>query len=170
METRTNTAPALSTLRAHHTQILAMMADLGSPSQNREALVRELFVELRVHSILEQQLLFPAVSRSLSHDRTKAAGIEFYPMLALMLELEQMNFTGAQFEQTLADIEQRFVGHVTSQHCHLFPELSSSPAGVDLAALDHRIEERKIELNAMLTGHTAVCSATQSSPQHTRCA
>jgi hypothetical protein len=172
MEALANTRPALSALNRHHDQILAMTAGLRLQCQDREARVRELFVELRVHSILEQQLLFPALAKFMGPEKIRAAGTEFYPMLALMLELEQMNMSGSQFQQTLADIERYFIDHVRNQSEHLFPELCLPGVNLDLVALDQRIEERMRELDSAMRQDMPphLCAGGHATFQHTRCA
>lgn len=136
----------LSTLSRHHEQINSLFAAIKPGASCRDALVRELFVELRVHSILEQQLLFPQLASIISREQVKASAKDFYLILALMLELEQVRSGTEQFEYALKMIAETFEKHAHQQETVLFKQLAEHQNQFDFGALDRRLEYRKSEL------------------------
>lgn len=136
----------LMTLSHHHEQILSLLGAIRRGGPGRDALVRELFIELRVHSILEQQLMFPYLGSCISREQVKTTGKDFYVMLALMLELEQVRSGTEAFENALAIIAKRFEQHAAEQDAGLFRELENQRHSIDFFDLDERIKCRKQDL------------------------
>ncbi len=141
------TTQALDTLCSHHAQIASLLKALDHISEvdTRAAMVCELFVELRVHSVLEQQVFYPAIAGLLPKEQVQRYGKEFYLLLALMLELEQTDETGEQFSRNLAIIADRFAQHVDEHERSLFRDLEEQ-RGLDFSALGKRLDVRKQEL------------------------
>jgi hypothetical protein len=140
-----NSETALSSLSCHHLVIENLLNRINSHEGDRSLLVKELFVQLRVHSILEQQFLFPDISTIVGKDVLKSAGKEFYEMLALMLELEQVNVESPVFDQALLVLGERFDKHARDQR-RLFTELEHKKDAQQLAALDRVMDANKREL------------------------
>lgn len=108
-------------LRAHHAHIAALIEEV---KQNpKQTLLSELFIELRIHSILEQQLFYPAFREVIGKDSIRLAASELYGLLVVMLELEQSNLASDQFAQLFAKIVDRFDQHVFMQESRLFLEI-----------------------------------------------
>lgn len=122
------------------------LATKQSEVLERSALVHELFVQLRVHWILEQQLLFPQVLPVIGRERVCCFGQDFFVMLALMLELEQLDSGGGDFERVLESILLRFRKHVFEQESSLFPELHGRLSELELTGIDCRFNARREEL------------------------
>jgi hypothetical protein len=141
-----NKSLGLDTLTRQHKQILSLLQCLKERPDARE-LVHELFVELRVHSILEQQLLFPAISKIVDRDLLKETGKGFYVMLALMLECEQMiKQSNVQFAISLSQVAKHFTDHAERQENSLFPQLEEFAGTVDFCGLEKRLRLRREEL------------------------
>jgi hypothetical protein len=81
----------------------------------------------------------------IERERIKTSGKDFYVMLALMLELEQVQPGSDPFERALKTIAERFKTHAQEQDRILFPELERD-GRLDLDSLDHRLLCRKDEL------------------------
>ncbi|MGH9550020.1 MAG: hypothetical protein ACRD3W_11625, partial [Terriglobales bacterium] len=99
VEARIGTNQSFDVLYDHHAQIGAILHALTAGDEPYEPLVYDLFVELRVHSILEQQLFFPAIAALIRKEQIRSCGTDFYLMLALMLELEQIEPGNEQFKR-----------------------------------------------------------------------
>lgn len=141
-----SSSEALPTLSQHHERIQDILTALvQSSDDDRDQLVYELFVELRVHSILEQQLFFPAISSLISREQITRCGSDFYVMLALMLELEQIEPEHELFDKNLRTIAERFAKHVKDLETTIVPEIVQANV-LDLEALSERLAERRKEL------------------------
>jgi len=145
----------------------------------RAELVYELFVELRVHSVLEQQVFYPALSPLLSHDQIERYGKEQYLILALMLELEQTDEGNDQFACNLAIIADRFSEHIEEHERSLFRNLEKERSAIDFSALGKRLDLRKQELLEKMrsrmkprsgSGHRGGSFVAQAPTKHIRCA
>jgi len=172
------TTQALDTLCSHHAQIASLLTALDhvGEADARADLVCELFVHLRVHLVLEQQVLYPAVADLVPKDQVQRYGKEFYLLLSLMLELEQTDETDDQFSRNLAIIADRFAQHVEEHERSLF-RLLENERGIDFSALGKRLEVRKQELLEKMRArmqprnHHGTGGFSGSLPaKHTRCA
>jgi hypothetical protein len=164
-------------LKTHHAQIVSLLGSLHRGGGSREDLIYELFVELRVHSVLEQQLFYPAVSTILSKDKPVSAQRELHMILALMLELEREETDSEQFQQDLAMIAEGFNHHVHEQEGVLFAEVAAHSNAVDFGALATRLETSKADvwqsMRARMKPHNASSQGEfAGSPlsKQTRCA
>jgi hypothetical protein len=113
----------------------------------RTSLLSELFVELRVHSVLEQQVFYPAVASVLSKDTERDAEKELYTILAMMLELEREPGDSERFEQDLAAIADRFAHHVHEQERCVFDEVQAHFSAPELSSLGSRLQRRKTDVH-----------------------
>jgi hypothetical protein len=166
---------ALDILRRHHAQISSLLDALhcgGIPSKD---MVHELFIELRIHSILEQQLFYPAVSRLVTKNCWQSIEKEFYPILTLMLEVERVEAESLQFRDDVSAISERFAHHIHEQECDLFAQLDEGKAEADFVTLARRLEKCKAdrrESMLALPGQTTRRSIGGGSfgIEHARCA
>ena len=108
VETFVEVSNSLESLNLHHRQIQTLLTAKFEQSRTVCELVHELFVQLRVHSILEQQLLFSGILPIIGRDRVRAFCQDFFVMLANMLELEQLDSNNSEFESILKTIGDRF--------------------------------------------------------------
>lgn len=121
---------AVGILRADHGHIKNLLSRLQIVDRTeQENVLSDLFLDLRIHSVLEQQLFYPSVSKLLGREKIAESGKDFYVMLALMLELESFIRTKEPLTRTLQDLSDRFQQHVNKDE-GLFHQLDDWSAKV----------------------------------------
>jgi hypothetical protein len=152
---------ALDPLRLHHTQIANLLESLNAADGVRGNLLRDLFVELRVLSILEQQVFYPAVASVLGKDLRRHAEKELYAILAMMLQLEREQTDEDRFREDLATVCDRFKHHVHEQEGDVFGEVQAHSRELDLSALSYRLQSRKSDVRASMRAGLRAYSTTR---------
>lgn len=115
---------AVGILRADHGHIKNLLSRLQMVDKTEQNVLSDLFLDLRIHSVLEQQLFYPSVSKLLGREKLAESGKDFYIMLALMLELESFIRTKEPLTKTLQDLSDRFQQHVNKDE-GLFHQLDN---------------------------------------------
>jgi acyl dehydratase len=114
-------------LTSDHRAIEQMLADaaITEPTEPGQAAREQLVMELVRHFVAEEQYLYPTVREHLSNGTQiadSAFGADRACEQALKL-LEDSDITPLQTAAALADVQQRFAGHVQVQEETIFPAL-----------------------------------------------
>jgi hemerythrin-like domain-containing protein len=145
-------ADALALLRAEHEQIRRLFArceglrGLEDAEETLAELVDELCDALLVHTMLEEELFYPAL-RAASGDEELLddAELEHAGARELISQLEVMYPGDEHFDATLAVLGEEFAHHVEQEESEMF-EVARA-AGLDLAELGHRLALRRDQLD-----------------------
>jgi len=139
---------ALSVLRADHGHIKHLLADLKTCNQvEQQKVLADLFLGLRIHSVVEQQVVFPSVCHSsLDSERIADCGKDLYTMLSMMLALEASE--DGEFAETLTALAKKFEQHVCKDE-RIFSQLLSESQN-KLCSLADKMTSVRIELEAKL--------------------
>jgi hemerythrin superfamily protein len=146
---------ALSVLRRDHRLAEELFTEFTrSAPQQLDPLARRICKMLRVHTQIEEELFYPAVSRALT-DRDKAlvehAQVEHAQAKESIARIESMTSESPSFRDEVGVLEQRVAEHVASEEQELFPKVSA--AGLDLTALGVALAERRDTLLDVLGLH-----------------
>jgi hemerythrin superfamily protein len=146
---------ALSLLEADHRAVEKLFAAFEradtSDLDARGTLVRRACEELTVHTIIEEELLYPAARRALADDGKNdvdEAYVEHFLAKTLVEKFSTLRPGAEGFDATFKVLTENVRHHIEEEESGLFPELRKS--GLDLAALGERIVKRKNELEAKL--------------------
>jgi hypothetical protein len=100
-------------LRADHGHIKELLSRLEKADKIEQGRVLgELFLDLRVHSVLEQQVFYPSLSQIVDAKKKAEFTKDLYGMLTLMLQLESTYASSEPLEETLTVLSERFEQHV----------------------------------------------------------
>ncbi|MEX3921665.1 hemerythrin domain-containing protein [Paraburkholderia sp. BR10872] len=148
------TSDALALLIADHRAVDKLFdAYRGAGEATEDArftIAKRACEQLAVHTMLEEELLYPAASEVLPTEALDVddARVEHYLVKTLIQRFTTLTPAHAGFDATfrvLADLVRR---HVEEEEKELFPLLRRS--NLDLDALGRRIASRKAELDAKL--------------------
>jgi iron-sulfur cluster repair protein YtfE (RIC family) len=124
-------------------------------------LAEELFAEfpraapqLRVHTQIEEELFYPAVSRALTQpDQAliESAQREHEQAKELIVRIESMTSENPRFGDEIAELSQLIAQHVAEEEQELFPKVSAT--SLDLTALGIALAERRDTLLDVLGLH-----------------
>ncbi|MCI0152052.1 hemerythrin domain-containing protein [Paraburkholderia sediminicola] len=153
--TRSTPNDALTVLEAQHRAVEKLFTAFARAADDdleaKAALAQRTCEELSVHTILEEELLYPAAQEALPEgDRmdVEEAYIEHFLVKTLVAKLETMKAGEKGFDATFKVLSELVGHHVEEEEEDLFPQLRKSKC--DLRALGDRITRRAAELQSKL--------------------
>jgi hemerythrin-like domain-containing protein len=145
-------ADALALLRAEHEQVRRMFAQcanlrgLEDAEETIAELVDDLCDALIIHTMLEEELFYPALRAALGDDELiDDAELEHAGARELISQLEAMYPGDEHFDATLAVLAEEFAHHVAQEETEMFE--GARAAGLDLVELGHRLALRRAQLD-----------------------
>ena len=142
---------ALALLRADHAQLRLLFArceDLRGLEDTEETLaelVDDLCDALIVHTMIEEELFYPALREASGDDELfDDAELEHAGVRELVSQLEVMYPGDEHFEATLAVLADEVAHHIEQEESEMFALARTT--GVDLAALGRRLALRQAQL------------------------
>jgi hemerythrin superfamily protein len=146
---------ALSLLRRDHRLAEELFAEFArSAPQQLDPLARRICKMLRVHTQIEEELFYPAVSRALTEQDRRLldhAQVEHQQAKEAIARIESMTSENPSFRNEVDLLDRRVAQHVASEEHELFPKVSA--AGLDLIALGIALTERRDTLMDVLGLH-----------------
>ncbi|HKQ14421.1 MAG TPA: hemerythrin domain-containing protein [Steroidobacteraceae bacterium] len=146
---------ALSVLRRDHRLAEELFAEFArSAPQQLDPLARRICKMLRVHTQIEEELFYPAVSRALTEQDRRLvdhAQVEHQQAKEAIARIESMTSENPSFRNEVDLLDRRVAQHVASEEHELFPKVSA--AGLDLIALGIALTERRDTLMDVLGLH-----------------
>jgi len=148
---------ALSVLRRDHRNAEELFAEFArSAPQQLDPLARRICKMLRVHTQIEEELFYPAVSRALTDDVSESpllgdAAREHAQAKEQIARIESMTSETAGFSEAVAELARQVGEHVAKEERELFPQVETTT--IDLAALGVALAERRDTLLDVLGLH-----------------
>ena len=146
---------ALSLLRRDHRLAEELFAEFARAApQQLDPLARRICKMLRVHTQIEEELFYPAVSRALTEpDKSlvESAQREHAQAKESIVRVESMTSEHATFRNEIDLLSRRVAEHVAGEEQELFPKVSAST--LDLTALGIALAERRDTLLDVLGLH-----------------
>jgi hemerythrin superfamily protein len=146
---------ALSLLRRDHRLVEEMFAEFAhSAPQQLDPLARRLCKMLRVHTQIEEELFYPAVSRALTSEDKELVGhaqVEHEQAKQAIARIESMTSENPAFRNEVDLLNRRVTQHVAAEEQELFPRVTAT--SIDLLALGVALAERRDTLLDVLGLH-----------------
>jgi len=149
---------ALDTLVADHRAIEKLFDAFdraedraADTAATRGALVQRACEELAVHTMLEEELLYPAAMQALAADQKtdiEEAFVEHFLVKTLIAKFETLKPDDPGFNATFRVMAEMVKHHVEEEESQLFPALRRS--SLDRAKLGAQIAQRKAQLTRKL--------------------
>lgn len=141
----------LQLLIADHRKVEGLFAAFAKASGTaaKEKLVREICTELKVHTMIEEEIYYPAIRGKVEDADLDEAYVEHDSAKLLINELEAAEPDESYYDakvKVLSELIEHHVKEEEKQHGNLFQQTRA--AGVDLEALGERLARRKQELLA----------------------
>ena len=154
-----STGDALDLLRADHARIKALFRDFDNlrdddddddDGQRKAELVDDICYELTVHTMIEEEIFYPAVRAVIDdQDLMDEADIEHAGARELVSQLEVMYPGDDHFDATVTVLGEEVSHHIDKEETSMFP--AARAAGIDLHALGELLAARKDALADDLT-------------------
>jgi hemerythrin-like domain-containing protein len=145
---------ALALLEADHRAVEKLFDAFeraGSDLEAKAALAQRACEELGMHTMIEEELLYPAAADALPGSDlidVDEAYVEHYLVKTLIMRFETLKAGDKGFDATFKVMSELVKHHVEEEEHELFPELRRSKC--DLAALGSKIAARKEVLERKL--------------------
>ena len=141
----------LQLLIADHRKVEALFArfEKASGTSAREKIVREICTELKIHTRIEEEILYPAISGKVEKDALDEAWVEHDSAKLLINELEAAEPDESFYDAKVKVLQELIEHHVREEEKerdNLFQQTRA--ADIDLDALGERLAARKAELMA----------------------
>ena len=140
---------ALSMLKADHDKVRKMFKDFekldSGDSEEKAQLVKQACTELKVHSQVENEIVYPAIRESIHDDELMdEALVEHQLAEELISQLEQMQPGDDMYDAKFIVLGEYVDHHIAEEQKEMFP--TARKAKIDLVGLGERIAQRKNEL------------------------
>lgn len=125
-------------------------------------LVERAVAELQVHSMLEEELFYPAVRAQVDDDEAEdllnEAEVEHEAVDELIAKLQELDAGDAMYRAYFTVLSEYVKHHVTEEEKSLFPRVKKM-RDIDLAQLGRDMETRREELEAEVAAGAAEADA-----------
>jgi hemerythrin superfamily protein len=146
---------ALSVLRRDHRLAEELFAEFArSAPQQLDPLARRICKMLRVHTQIEEELFYPAVSRALTADEKallEDARLEHAQAKESIVRIESMTSENPSFRNEVDVLARCVAEHVAAEEQELFAKVGAT--SIDLNALGVALAERRDTLLDVLGLH-----------------
>ena len=157
-------ADALALLRNEHEQVRLLFAQyeglrgLEDAEEMMAELVDDICDALIVHTMIEEELFYPALRAALGDDELlDDAELEHAGARELISQLEVMYPGDEHFDATLAVLFEEIEHHIAQEEGEMFEQARA--AGLDLVELGHRLALRRAQLDEDLSAPPAFDAA-----------
>ncbi len=114
--------------------------------EEAQALVKNVCAALKVHTAIEEKILYPAARRALKDkDLLEEAAVEHASAKILIRQLERMRPKDPKYAATFTVLCEYVEHHVKEEENEMFPKLRR--ARLNLRALGKKLLQRKIALS-----------------------
>jgi hemerythrin-like domain-containing protein len=137
---------AITLLKQDHRNVEALFKQFEETGSGPEKarLAAKICLELRVHTQIEEELLYPPAHEAAEPDLVDEAIVEHASAKDLIKQIEGMKPGDELYDAKLKVLSEYIKHHVKEEETELFPQLRDST--LDLAELGDRLKARKTEL------------------------
>jgi hypothetical protein len=151
MAQETQPQDGLQLLAADHRKVEGLFAEFekASGASAKQRLVKEICTELKVHTMIEEEIYYPAIRGKVEEDALDEAWVEHDSAKTLVNELEAASPDEDFYDAKVKVLQELIEHHVKEeekQRDNLFQQTRA--AEIDLQALGEQMAARKAELMA----------------------
>lgn len=142
---------AIALLKADHRRVEELFEefDKARGSDRKASLVHEICTELKIHTLLEEEIFYPAVRKKIDHAKVDEGIVEHDGAKVLINDLEQAKPGEGFYDEKVKVLSEDIKHHVGEEErwiTGIFAEARRSD--IDMAALGAKLAARKAELAA----------------------
>jgi hemerythrin superfamily protein len=121
------------------------LVDDEADEEDRQALAEEIFAMLTVHSMLEQEIIYPAAREAVDdQDQLDEAEVEHQNIDDMIAQIQELDPSDELYDAKVKVLSELVEHHVREEEDELFPKLEASE--LDLDELGNSLQERRVEL------------------------
>ena len=160
---------AIALLKADHRKVEDLFAkfEAAKGADKKQRLAKEICTELTVHTILEEEIFYPACKGAVEEDLLSEAYVEHDGAKVLIAEIEAGDPKEEFYDAKVKVLSEQIEHHVEEEEKRsegLFAQARA--AGVDMDDLAARMAARKKELTAQFAAEGLVSPETRTFTGH----
>lgn len=151
---RTKTPDAIALLRADHKEVSELFDQFekSRSAAKKQQLVAQICTALTVHAQIEEEIFYPEVQAALKDkELVPEARVEHQSIKDLIAAVQGVEPDGEDYDAKVKVMSEWVKHHVKEEQNEMFPK--AKKAGLDLAELGERLQQRKDELMAEQQTH-----------------
>jgi hypothetical protein len=139
---------AIALLKADHRKVEDLFEKYETARSKKSDIARQICMELTVHTMIEEEIFYPACKGFVEDDNLDEAQVEHDGAKVLIAELEEGSPDDAYYDAKVKVLSEEIKHHVKEEERPggIFSQVKDSD--VDLAALGEQIAARKTSLMA----------------------
>ena len=148
---------AIEMLKADHEKVKGLFRQYEAAGdrayQKKKSIAEEVFIEITVHSALEEELFYPAVKAETDKEGQElvAESVEEHHVVAMLIEeLKELDPKDERYDAKFTVLMENVEHHIEEEEDELFPE-AEDVIGDAIEDLGAQMKERKDQLMASLT-------------------
>jgi len=160
---------AIQMIRDDHRRVQTLFRDFeeASDAQTKKAIFDNIYIELDVHTTLEEEIFYPSVQRQGERETVRHAEEEHGLVKELLNEMVKLDAKDSSFESKFHVLKDNVQDHVAEEEAEMLPK--AAEAGMSrLIQLGERMERRKEQLMSATNGQRRKAATPQRSATRTR--
>lgn len=140
--------PAIALLKKDHDTVKDLFNKFEKTESRpaKKKIVEQALVELKIHAVLEEELFYPAVRKSVGSDIMNEADEEHHVAKVLIAELAEMDGHEDHYDAKFTVLSENVRHHIKEEESEVFPKAKA--AALDFDALNQKMLKRKENLLA----------------------
>jgi hemerythrin-like domain-containing protein len=140
---------AIALLKHDHDEVEALFEKFEKTSSGKQAIAEQICNELKIHSMIEEEIFYPALEGKIEEDTLAEAYVEHDGAKVLINDIMSGGSDDAFYDAKVKVLSEEIMHHVKEEEMPkegMFAQ--AREAGVDLVALRDQMMTRKQELKA----------------------
>ncbi len=142
---------AIALLKADHRKVEGLFADFEKATQTarKQALAQQICLELKIHTIIEEEVFYPACEGKVEEDLLAEAYVEHDAAKVLIAQIEESTPDAEFYDAKVKVLSEEIEHHVEEEEKRMEGMFAQArKAGLDMDALGAKMAARKKSLMA----------------------
>jgi len=140
---------AIALLKADHRKVEGLFADFEKATQaaRKQALAQQICMELKIHTIIEEEIFYPACEGKIEEDLLAEAYVEHDAAKVLIAQIEESTPDAEFYDAKVKVLSEEIEHHVEEEEKRMEGMFAQArKAGLDMDALGEQMAARKRSL------------------------
>ena len=158
---------AVALLKADHRKVEGLFADFekASGAGRKEKLAQQICMELKIHTILEEEIFYPACEGKIEEDLLQEAYVEHDAAKVLIAQIEEASPDAEFYDAKVKVLSEEIEHHVEEEEKRMEGMFAQArKAGIDMDSLGEQMSARKSQLLAEFKASRALPTQMSTMP------
>lgn len=149
------TQDAVALLKADHRKVEELFADFekASGGKTKQKIAEQICTELKIHTIIEEEIFYPACEGKVEEDLLTEAYVEHDAAKVLIADIEEGSPDEQFYDAKVKVLKEEIEHHVEEEEKRMEGLFSQARhAGIDMDALGEELAARKQQLMSLYEG------------------